>query len=174
MNIKTFFSSFVLATTLSVFVSNASADTLSKNKLSQYLDKCIPHGYHSIVEKIIAQESSYNPYAINVNGAKLNRQPKNINEAKKLIRQLVKNGYNFDIGLGGINSQHFKRNRFFGKLGYKPLDALNPCVNLKMVAAILNEAYERTGSLIEALSIYNTGDKFKGLKNGYVQSVLGK
>lgn len=108
MNTKTFFSSLVLVTTLSVFVNTASADTLSKNQLSQYLDKCIPQGYHSIVEKIIAKESSYNPYAINVNGAKLNRQPVNATEAKKLIYQLTKNGYNFDIGLGGINSQHFK------------------------------------------------------------------
>lgn len=161
--------------TIAICASSSSlAGTLNTIQINQYIGKCIPSGYAEIVKKIALQESSLNPFAVNINGAKINRQPNNKDEAIRLISKLMQTNYSFDIGLGGINSQHFGKKRYFGRLGYTPFDALNPCTNLKMIAAILDDAYKRTGSLEQALSIYNTGNPVSGIRNGYVESVLSQ
>lgn len=58
--------------------------------------------------------------------------------------------------------------------------ALDPCTNLKLGAAILSENYRLAANkfgagqraLQAAISAYNTGNHIGGFQNGYVQKVL--
>lgn len=174
---KTGFSFVVL---LLIFFSNSQANselnnTLTKGEIKTMIKKCLPSGFHNVIYKIVQTESSKKPYAINVNGKyTMSRQPRNINEALKAISQLKSMNASFDVGLAQINSVHFKPGGVFYKKGYTPEDALDTCTNLKMSALILDSAFERTQDLKKSLSIYNTGSKSKGFKNGYVYKVLSK
>lgn len=164
---------------LFVFLILISASTLAysspvfkHDEIKSIISQCTPPGYHEIIFKIVQKESSNRVFAIQINGARLHAQPKTREEAINLIRMLELSDYSFDIGLGQINSQHFLPGRVFSELGYRAEDALDPCTSVRMSAYILDEAYSRTGSLVKALSIYNTGSTVNGLKNGYVASVL--
>lgn len=142
--------------------------------LKSLIQSCTPSGYHSLLFKVVKKESSKRPYVIQINGAHLSRQPSNKDEAIQLIQSLKLSDYTFDIGLAQINSQHFQPGRIFSNLGYVPEDALDPCLNLQMSAALIDEAFSRTGSLVQALSIYNTGSPVRGIRNGYVRAVLNQ
>lgn len=174
------FKNFFTAITLSIVMSSLSgkyahaSQPLSIGELQSLIQSCTPSGYHAILLNIVRKESSKRPLAIQINGAYLLRQPTNRQEAESLIQMLKLSDYTFDIGLAQINSQHFQNGRFFANMGYTPEDALEPCINLQMSAALIDEAYSRTGSLIQALSIYNTGSPVRGIKNGYVRSVLNQ
>jgi type IV secretion system protein VirB1 len=137
------------------------------------LKRCLPESQHGIIDLIVQGESQRQPYAIGyVKDGKLHSlYPKSLPEARKTLRSLLSQGLSVDIGYGQINSQHFKKGREFAKRGFLPEDAFDPCINLKMSAYIFSEAYRRTGSYVEALSIYNTGDPHKGLSNGYVKRI---
>ena len=80
-----------------------------------------------------------------------------------------------DLGLGQINSANLSR------LGLSIEAAFDPCRNLTAAAQILSEGYAKArprhaddqAALRAALSLYNTGDETRGLRNGYVAKVLG-
>ena len=158
---------------LSLFPVYSVALSFDDEQLISVIKKCSPIAeYHEVLYGIVKKESGGSAYAININGAYLNRQPTNKNEATSLISVIEESEYTFDIGVAQINSQHFKPNRVFGRLGYRPVDALDYCLNLKMATSIFDDAYKRTRDIKKALSIYNTGSPVRGLQNGYVESVL--
>ncbi|NCO14846.1 MAG: lytic transglycosylase domain-containing protein [Thiomicrospira sp.] len=164
----------VIATPTSVFSSNTGGSDASLDAL---IHKCLPRSHHHIMKAIVRVESSGQKYAINVNGGKNGNYSKTFSkktEAKKAIRQLMEKGYNFDTGLAQINSTHFRKDKIFGKIGLTPLDALEPCNNLKMGAAIFSDNFRRYGTISEALSAYNTGNRHKGFENGYIKRYLPK
>jgi type IV secretion system protein VirB1 len=106
-------------------------------------------------------------------GAKLQRQPVNVEEAVVTAQWLLTNGYNIDLGLGQINSANLTR------VGLSVTDAFDPCKNLKAAGTIFNNSYQTAmqqypedQALQVALSTYNTGNFVQGFKNGYVQKVL--
>jgi type IV secretion system protein VirB1 len=135
---------------------------------------CAPHVHPVTLSSVVMQESRGAVYAIGVNGDyKLLRQPQSLEEAIETAEWLRAEGYDFDAGLGQINSRNFDR------LGLSIPDLFNPCKNLRAAATVLTECYTRSAdrfgegqvALQAALSCYNTGDFRRGITNGYVQKV---
>lgn len=135
---------------------------------------CAPNVHLTTLESIVTHESQANIYAIGVNGNYvLPHQPASIDEAVATAERLSAKGYDFDSGLGQINSRNVH------KLGLTFKQVFDPCTNLKVTAHILTECYERAVlrygvgqlSLKAALSCYNTGNFERGFENGYVYKV---
>lgn len=138
--------------------------------------ECAPWVAPSTLAAIVRTESRFKPLAIGVNGgARLERQPGNVEEAVATAKWLIANGYNIDLGLGQVNSANL------AKTGLSVESAFDPCKNLAASATILQGNYRsasrRTSSeqaaLHAALSAYNTGSFSRGFSNGYVQKVIG-
>jgi type IV secretion system protein VirB1 len=124
--------------------------------------------------RLVQHESGSNPYAIGINGPyRLSAQPQSLEQAAATAQMLINSGLSIDMGLGMINSRNLAR------LGLTPQTVFDPCTNLGAMQRVLAEAYEQAsrrqgpgqGALMEALSVYNTGNPTNGLRNGYVGSV---
>ncbi|AHJ63197.1 Attachment mediating protein VirB1 [Granulibacter bethesdensis] len=134
------------------------------------IQTCAPTVAPSTVQSIIQVESKGNPLAINVNGTKLARQPRDIVDATALATAYIKAGYSVDLGLMQVNSKNLS------KLGYTISDMFIPCKNLSAGAQILTKFYtsgreqmiDPQIALRAALSAYNTGNFISGFRNGYV------
>ncbi|MFB1079559.1 lytic transglycosylase domain-containing protein [Photobacterium damselae] len=140
---------------------------------------CINEVHPSMIQKIIAIESSNNPLAINVNIIKGRKkpkykQPRTKKEAIQLANYYIRNGHSVDLGYMQVNSNNLKH------YGVTVSDMFNPCNNIFIGSTILLEAYQRSIkvtpnpqiALHHALSIYNTGNMYRGFKNGYVQKYI--
>jgi type IV secretion system protein VirB1 len=123
---------------------------------------------------LVKTESRGNPWAIGLNGARLKFQPKSESQAIAWIRYLDKHGYNFDVGLGQINIANIRKYKL------KPEQLLEPCLNLRVSGYILTQNYldarkttkDPQLALRYALSTYNTGNKYTGFNNGYINKIL--
>ena len=57
------------------------------------------------MEKLVAAESGFNPFAIGVNGPdRASYAPRSANEAAQIAARLIAEGKSIDMGLGQINS----------------------------------------------------------------------
>lgn len=138
--------------------------------------RCAPSIHLRTLSAVVMQESKGYQYAIGINGgARLPRQPANEAEAIATARWLLQAGYNFDAGLGQINSKNF------ASLGLSPDNIFEPCTNLKSAATILARCYAMSvksyggqSAIHGALSCYNTGNLRRGFSNGYVRKVVGQ
>lgn len=129
------------------------------------------------MQSLVTQESGGKPYIIGVN-----TKPHQYFEftdkttATKKVIELIKQGHSVDLGLAQINSANFER------LSVTVEEVLDPCTNLTLGAAILEENYLRAikqfgegqAALNAALSAYNTGNFQAGIENGYVEKVRKK
>lgn len=137
--------------------------------------ECAPMVAPQTLAAIVRTESNFNALAININkGYRLERQPKNKDEAVATAQWLINNRYNIDMGLGQVNSVNLAKT----KLSVE--DAFDPCKNLAAAATILKWNYESASrrapdsqaALHAAISAYNTGSFTRGFSNGYVQKVV--
>jgi type IV secretion system protein VirB1 len=137
------------------------------------MEQCAPQVAAVTLRAVVAVESAHNPLALNVNGFRLARQPKDLREAQAWLRWLLARGHSVDVGLTQVNTMHFAR------FGLTPDNAFDPCRNLAAGAKVLHEAYramrerqpDSQVALRQALSAYNTGHPQKGFSNGYVARV---
>lgn len=133
---------------------------------------CAPLIHPQTLYRVVAVESSGKPWAINVNGARLERQPRSLAEAIATARALRRQGYDFDAGLGQINVRNWSW------LKLDEASVFDPCTNLKATQAVLLDAWRRApaadpqAALRQTLSAYNTGSHRAGFVNGYVQKVV--
>ncbi|KWT30797.1 lytic transglycosylase [Pseudomonas amygdali pv. aesculi] len=126
--------------------------------------QCAPSIHPATLTPIVKTESSFNPYAIGVVGKVLPRQPQSLDEAVLAVKKLVAEGADFSIGLGQINRQHFDVSR--------PEPVFEPCTNLRMTAAVLEQCYavtsarepNRQAALHKAISCYYSGNPKRGFK----------
>lgn len=120
-----------------------------------------------VMHHVVHVESSYNPYAIGVVGARLMRQPRSLPEALATVRMLEDRGYNFSLGLAQINRYN---------LGKYDLDsyeqAFQVCPNVQAGSRILAECHSRSkGDWGKSFSCYYSGNFVTGYRHGYVQKV---
>jgi len=135
---------------------------------------CAPSVAPETLIAIVHTESRFDSLAIGINSAGV-RNPAAISKAQAVAsaRRLMRQGYNIDLGLGQINSANL------AWLGLSVEDAFEPCPNLAAAARVMATNYQavvRTSSSREqaiatALSLYNTGDRRRGFRNGYVARV---
>ncbi|WP_425477213.1 transglycosylase SLT domain-containing protein [Luteimonas huabeiensis] len=120
-----------------------------------------------VMRHVVRVESSFNPYAIGVVGARLARQPRNLPEALSTVRMLEREGYNFSLGLAQVNRHNLE------KYGLSYETAFQACPNLQAGARILAECHGRAGGdWGKAFSCYYSGNFTTGFRHGYVQKVF--
>lgn len=120
-----------------------------------------------VMEHVVRVESSLNPYAIGITGARLSRQPRSLDEAVATAAKLEREGYNFSLGLAQVNRHNLAAQ---GLSTYE--DAFAVCPNVAAGARILADCLVRAGGdLDRALSCYYSGDFTRGFRDGYVQKV---
>lgn len=121
-----------------------------------------------VMHHVVRVESSFNPYAIGVVGARLARQPAALPEAIATARMLERRGYNFSLGLSQVNRHNLRR---YGLGTYAA--AFEPCRNLVAGSRILAECHRRArGDWGKAFSCYYSGDFSTGYRHGYVRKVF--
>jgi type IV secretion system protein VirB1 len=161
------------------------AQTMS---LTQLHDRCTPIAPLSTLAAIISAESSGNPNAIQIDfpntllrrwrlptgTLRLQRQPKNVEEAAQWITYLNAHDVSVDVGLMQVSTDEAMRRHI------SPTALLDPCINVRTGWSILEDDYQievnRVGpgqvALQHALSRYNTGDTNRGIENGYLARVM--
>lgn len=121
-----------------------------------------------VMQHVINVESGSNPYAIGVVGARLERQPQNLDEAVATARMLESQGYNYSLGIAQVNRANFAR---YGLDSYEK--AFDVCPNLTAGTQILAQCYaQANGDWNKAFSCYYSGNFAKGFEDGYVQKVV--
>lgn len=135
--------------------------------------QCAPDVDQLTMQAIVQVESRGQPWVININGGyQLVRQPRSQAEASVTARQLVRLGYNIDVGHGQINSSNWSWLRLNAD------NAFDRCTNLRAAQTVLVDCFKRAPSsnsqiaLRQALSCFNTGNFSAGFSNGYVSRVL--
>jgi len=130
---------------------------------------CAPGVASGTLSSIASVESSFNPFAIGVVGARLQRQPRTLPEALATARALETQGYDYSVGFIQVNQKNF------AKYGLTPESAFDPCTNLRVGSLILQDCYKRAGEGVgrwgDALSCYYSGDFTTGYRLGYVAKV---
>ena len=126
----------------------------------------------SIVRMIVQEESSKNPYAVNVNKdgkSFISFIPKTKDEAITIAQSYINAGFSVDVGYMQLNSDNFKQ------LNTTLENALEPCKNIYLSSTIFYNFYKDTSKkdssitrVQKSLSAYNTGAYELGFKNGYV------
>ncbi len=123
---------------------------------------------NAVMQHVVNVESSFNPFAIGVVGAKLVRQPRNLPEAIATARMLETRGYNFSLGLAQVNRYNLDK---YGLHSYA--QAFGACANLQAGARILAGCLARAGNdWGRAFSCYYSGDFTTGFRSGYVRKVM--
>jgi len=120
----------------------------------------------AIMQAIVYQESGGHPWVINDNTTKRSSKFSSKEEAVAEAQRLIAAGHSVDMGLAQINSANLSW------LGLSVEQVFDPCTNLQAGARVLRDGLERHGSIIPALSHYNTGkpDSPRGLR--YAAAVL--
>ena len=136
---------------------------------------CAPHVHIETAQALVAIESSFNPWAIGVVGARLERQPGNEAEAVATARALQEGGWNFSVGLAQINVGNLAR------LSLTLEEGFDPCRNLTAMQSVLLSCFDRARaadrastsqtSLRQALSCYYSGNFVTGQREGYVNRI---
>ena len=140
--------------------------------LATLILQCSMAVHPQTAQALVQYESRGNQYALNTQSRSY--YPRSREEAVLRLDQALRAGLSTDIGLMQINSQWLRRLRI-------PAEALlDPCTNIRVGTAILNRDYAQAWAkyrsqkpaLLAALSLYNTGSESRGLRNGYVASVV--
>ena len=134
--------------------------------------QCAPSVAPETVLAIIQTESSGDPFALNVNGGRQPARQSNAADAASTARSFVAAGYSVDLGLGQINSRNMRW------LGLTWETVFDPCTNVAALGRVLTANYNAAKAgrdpqtaLRVALSMYNTGSRTRGFRNGYVAKV---
>ena len=139
------------------------------------IQQCAPMVNHGLMMSVVGVESSHNPYAIGVVNARLQRQPRNIEEAKATVQFLENAGYNYSVGLAQVNRSNFSR----FKLNFD--NVFDVCANLNAGGRILRECQNRASAqgyrenaTHKALSCYYSGQLNSAVGTQYANKVLAK
>lgn len=134
---------------------------------------CAPLVHVNTTSALVAVESDFNPHAIGVVGGVLERQPRNLAEARATAAHLQASGWNFSVGLAQINLRNFER------LGLNETTAFDPCENLRAMQRVLAECFDQASAeappqpaLRRALSCYYSGNFVTGFRHGYVDRIV--
>lgn len=138
--------------------------------LADLYPACGPWVHPDTIAAVAAVESSGHPWAIGTpHGAVY---PRTRSDAAIVLTRALRTGASVDIGLMQINSQ------WLPKLHITPDTLLDPCINVRVGAAILAAnfvAASRPGrthlqALIAALSMYHSGSETAAV--AYAKTVL--
>ena len=120
-----------------------------------FSDPCARAGIpRSLAVAIARQESSLNPFAVNVQGREI--RPRSYEEAARIILEAHQAGKSYDVGIMQINSQWTRRWKM------NPLDLLDPKVNIRLGISILEQEIRRYGMGWLAVGKYHSPNLERG------------
>ena len=134
----------------------------------ELLMMCAPAVDPVTMAAVVKQESAGQPWAVNNNTTKKSTTFGSKAAAVAAAVAAVGRGDNVDMGLAQINSKNLP------VLGLTVEQVFDPCTNIAAGANILAAGYARTGSLGDALSMYNTGRPDSTIGAAYAQKVFGQ
>lgn len=174
----------VLATCLAVTVAILPLQSHAKAP-AELLAECAPKVHSDTLGAIVRTESNGHVYAVSDDGPRgmpwsqrkhmlRSFRLSSAQEAADLARTLIAQGHLVGMGLTQVNSQHLP------KLGVSIEQLFDPCTNLMVGGQILSLLYEQAlrrfqgeqTALRAAISAFNTGNFYDGLRNGYVAKVV--
>ena len=134
----------------------------------ELLMTCAPAVDPVTMAAVVKQESAGHPWVINNNTTRKSSSFRTRAEAVAAARSAIQQGDSVDMGLAQINSKNLPA------LGLSVDQVFDPCINLAAAAQILSAAYTKSGSLVGALSSYNTGraDSSRGV--AYAQKIFAQ
>ncbi len=137
-----------------------------------FSDPCARAGIpRSLAVAIARQESSLNPFAVNVQGREI--RPRSYEEAARIILEAHQAGKSYDVGIMQINSQWTRRWKM------NPLDLLDPKVNIRLGISILEQEIRRYGMGWLAVGKYHSPNLERGRRYAwrvyqYMKGIKGK
>jgi type IV secretion system protein VirB1 len=139
--------------------------------IASLAQRCAPEVATEAIVPLVVTESGGDALAVNINRGPRVRAG-SIAEGAATVRRYMMAGYTVDVGLAQINSANFAR------LGVTVEQAFEPCTNLRLASAVLQDGYARASrhyagldAISATYSLYNTGTLTRGLGNGYVGRV---
>ena len=126
----------------------------------QMIAICAPLVHPDTALSVMKEESKLNQFAIGVVDGWV-KQPTDFNSAVLTAQQLEKEGKNYSVGLMQINKHNFSR------YGVTLEQMFDPCNNLQVAQQILQDCYQRSGSVNDALSCYYSGNFLRGYKRDF-------
>jgi soluble lytic murein transglycosylase-like protein len=141
----------------------ANPDSMNFTKIIYNAEKKynIPEGLLLTIAQV---ESKLNPWAININATSKALFPSSKEQAAKIIRILLRNGMNFDVGVMQINW------KYHGKEFDSIEEMFNPEINIEYAAKFLSSLHEQYGSWNQAVRRYHSATK--ELHEPYAKKVL--
>lgn len=135
-------------------------------------DRCAPSVARETLLSVVYHESGLDTLVIGDNATGRRVHPQSRREAVHTAQTLIALGHSIDMGLGQINS------RTAPGLGLTVFGAFDACQNMAAAGAMMERSYRKVAgagsaqrSLAAMLSIYNTGNSWRGFGNGYVGRV---
>ena len=135
-------------------------------------DKCARPVARETLLSVFYNESHFDTLAIGDNTDRRSIHPRTRNEAVAIAQELIARGHNIDMGIGQVNSRTAPR------LGLTVYSAFDACANMAAASSLMASNYKRVAkggtpqqSLAAMLSMYNTGNSWRGFGNGYVGRV---
>lgn len=153
------------------------------DNLAEWVRACAPKVHPMTMGSIVAVESAGNIFAVGDDGdlrlpysqrVLRSFRPQSRDEAIRIAKDLLSKGHGVGLGPSQISSGNLRR------LKMTVEDAFDTCRNLAAGQTVLTAFYtdaarqfgEGAVALRHALSAYNTGNFWAGIKNGYVDKVL--
>jgi type IV secretion system protein VirB1 len=134
----------------------------------ELLMMCAPTVDPVTMAAVVKQESAGHPWVINNNTTKKSSTFRTRAEAVAAASSAIQQGDSVDMGLAQINSKNLPA------LDLSVDQVFDPCINLAAGAQILSAAYIKSGSLVGALSSYNTGRADSSRGFAYAQKVFAQ
>lgn len=140
--------------------------------LTLLLDQCAPQVAPKTMAAIVRVESGGNPLAMWNNTTRQQVLPSTLQEAQAYLRRAMALGQKVDVGLAQVDTENF------AAYGLRPANAFNVCLNLRVGASLLTQAYRKSAkqfgpgqvALFHAFEAYNSG-AFWG-DSGYANQIL--
>jgi len=110
----------------------------------------------ALLQAIVTVESGEHPYAFGWNdrtGARKSYKAPSYPEAVARLDALEQQQIRFDVGLAQVNSRNLKI--LHQRTGIAPIQALDPCTNLRLAGIILREQINAHGPTWRAVAGYN-------------------
>ena len=126
----------------------------------QMIAICAPLVHPDTALSVMKEESKLNQFAIGVVDGWV-KQHTDCKSAVLTAQQLEKEGKNYSVGLMQINKHNFSR------YGVTLEQMFDPCNNLQVAQQILQDCYQRSGSVNDALSCYYSGNFLRGYKRDF-------
>ena len=135
-------------------------------------DRCAPRVAKETLLSVAYHESRLDTLAIGDNTTGRRFHPRSRLKAVETAEALIARGHSIDMGIGQINSRTAPR------LGLSVSGAFDACRNMAAAGDLMERSYRQVAgagpsqrSLAAMLSIYNTGNSWRGFGNGYVGRV---